>query len=131
MKAKCRAVNLDEIVIGKTINDRLHVLEQQRLQRAVADVPRRDQKQLVRHAMNDQRIDEVAVLRDNDPFLAHRELGDGSVWGAVTLRKIQCVHGVVAAIPERINQSSWQLRVDEKLHAEKGCTRLVWLSRAA
>jgi hypothetical protein len=41
------------------------------------------------------------------------------------------VHGVVAAIPERINQSSWQLRVDEKLHAEKGCTRLVWLNRAA
>jgi len=41
------------------------------------------------------------------------------------------VHGVVPAVSERMDQSSGQLRIDEKLHVERGCTRLVWLSRAA
>jgi len=107
------------------------MLQEQLLQHAVADIPCRDQEQLVRHAVNDQRIDEITVLCDDNACFAYRELVDHGVRGTIPLREIQRVHSVVTAISERMDQSPWQLRVDEKLHAEKGCTRLVWLSRVA
>lgn len=131
MVAKRLSVDLDEVVGRETYDDRIQVLKEEGHQLFISDISRGHQEQLVWHALEDQGIDEVGVLRNYHALLSYGELVDVGVRGAVGQRQVQSMDGIVAMITRRIDPSSWKLRVDEKSHAENCCTRLVWLSRAA
>lgn len=74
--------------------------------------------------MEQMRIAEVTILRDNSAVFRISMLTDVSIWGAVTSDQRRRVNRVVPRIDEKAGQPYRQLSVNKELHAaSKGRTR--------
>ena len=74
-------------------------------------------KQVTRH--------KVLVFRDDNTILKYRNGSDLAIRGAVFLRKVQRVRGVVPCGGQFARKAARQLRVHDELHAASGSMRLI------
>ena len=64
-------------------------------------------------------IDEVTVLRDDDPILDLGDSGDLAIRGSVAIRQFRRVHDVVAQLDQQRDERNGQLRVDQQAHLRR------------
>lgn len=86
-------------------------------ERIVADVSRCDKPQSPRPASQQPRLNEVVVLGNQDAVLVACAIYQLCIRRTIAVRQIEGVHGIVSALREPFTQATWQLRVDEELHA--------------
>ena len=64
-------------------------------------------------------IDEVTVLRDDDPILDLGDSGDLAIRGSIAIRQVRRVHDVVAQLDQQQDERNGQLRVDQQAHLRR------------
>lgn len=67
-------------------------------------------------------VPEVAVLGDHDPVLGVGEPGDLRIGRAVLVGEVQGVNRVMTGVVQAACESSWELCIDEELHAVRSGT---------
>lgn len=95
-----RTVDLDQRVGLEDCLNGWQMTFQQNTDVLRRDVARLDQEQLPGAALQDMRIKEIRVLRNNDPLFKYRDLIDDGILRLVPGRKIQRVHRVVSMLSE-------------------------------
>jgi len=73
----------------------------------------------------------VRVLAHDDLSLLVGKIRDHQIPGSIAVRKIASVPGFMTSSSQGQAQRSWKLRVEEKLHAAIGSSRLTRLILAA
>jgi len=60
------------------------------------------------------------------------QFGNGTVWGAISRVEIEGVAGALSKLFESDGQQTWQLGIDQEIHAAgRGSNRLIRVKRAA
>lgn len=63
-------------------------------------------------------IDEVTILRDDDPVLDLGDSGDLAIRGSA-IRQVRRAHDVVAQLNQQWDETNGQLRVDQQAHLRR------------
>ena len=83
------AVQLDEVDVVESIGQGVGVPREQADQVIVADVARRHEEQSSRRPRQQMSIDEVTIVRDDDPILDLCNSGDLAIRGSVAIRQFR------------------------------------------
>lgn len=74
---------------------------------------------------------EVSIFGNDNVAVARRKLVDDGVRRAVAERQIKRVDRFVSCLSQPRNEPTRELSIDQKLHADIGSRRLIWLNRVA
>ena len=98
----------------------------------IGDVAGRDKEETGGLAGKNMRIHEIGVLADHHRFMEVCQIGNGTVRGAISHMEIEGVLGVLPKLVEPDGQQTWQLGIDQEIHAAgRGSKRLIRVKRAA
>jgi hypothetical protein len=64
-------------------------------------------------------VDEVTILRDDDPILNLGDSSDLAIRCSVAIRQFRSVHDVVSQLDQHREETNWQLRVDQQTHLRR------------
>ena len=72
--------------------------------------------------MQDMRIEEVRVFRDDDTLLTDRYLANEGIFCCVSGWKLTGMDSVVSVLSKDGTDPTWELRIDQKVHVNARCT---------
>ncbi len=74
---------------------------------------------------------EIGIFSNDNVFFADGKVVDKRIRRALAGRQIKSMDCFMPHFLHPNNQATWKLGINQKLHAETGSRRLIWLSRAA
>lgn len=122
---------LDILRVSKGFDDVGFVYGNQMLEFEVRDIACRDVYKPTGTPFEEVRIDEIAVLADQDTLVAAAQIAQAVVWCAVSLGKVECVDRVMTALTQHGNEPARQLGIDEESHDAWASMLLTRLNFAA
>jgi hypothetical protein len=93
--------------------------------RGIRDVAGRDQQKFVRSVEQQKRVHEIRVLGYYYPQITGGQFVDLRVGGAIGIRQVQGVDGVVTRVAQPVRQLAGELRVNQEVQIRTGSVRLT------
>lgn len=131
MRDQPQPAQLDIPRVSKGFDDVGFVDGKQMREFEIRDIACRDMQQPSGAPVEEMRIDEIAVLADQDAFIAAAQIAQAVVWRAVSLGKVERLHRVVPALMQHSNKPARQLGIDEESHDTWASILLTRLNFAA
>ena len=125
-------VEFDEGGVMQRGDDPVEMDFKQRDKPWIGDVAGRDKEETGGLAGKNMRIQKIGVLADHHRFMEVCQFDNGTVRSAVSRVEIEGVSGVLPKLVEPDGQQTWQLGIDQEIHAAgRGSKRLIRVKRAA